>query len=42
MPGLALANQLDLSLAAHGHGRSGTQALQLALAALSNVDWQQR
>jgi 3-hydroxyisobutyrate dehydrogenase len=42
MPGLALANQLYLSLAAHGHGRSGTQALQLALAALSNVDWEQR
>ena len=25
MPGLALANQLYLSLAAHGHGRDGTQ-----------------
>ena len=33
LPGLALANQLYLSLAAHGHGRDGTQALQLALAA---------
>jgi 3-hydroxyisobutyrate dehydrogenase len=42
MPGLALANQLYLSLAAHGHGRCGTQALQLALAALANVDWEKR
>ena len=35
LPGLALANQLYLSLAAHGHGRAGTQALQLALAEMS-------
>ncbi len=42
MPGLALANQLYLSLAAHGHVRAGTQALQLALAAMSNVDWRNR
>ena len=39
LPGLALANQLYLSLVAHGHSRAGTQALQLALAAMSNVDW---
>jgi 3-hydroxyisobutyrate dehydrogenase len=42
LPGLALANQLYLSLVAHGHARDGTQALQLALAAMSNVDWQTR
>ena len=42
LPGLALANQLYLSLVAHGHGRDGTQALQLALAAMSNVDWRKR
>ena len=40
LPGLALANQLYLSLLAHGHARAGTQALQLALASMSNVDWQ--
>jgi 3-hydroxyisobutyrate dehydrogenase len=39
LPGLALANQLYLSLVAHGHARDGTQALQLSLAAMSNVDW---
>jgi 3-hydroxyisobutyrate dehydrogenase len=39
LPGLALADQLYRSLAAHGHPRDGTQALQLALASLSNVDW---
>ena len=42
LPGLALANQLYLSLVAHGHARDGTQALQLALAAMSNVDWRAR
>jgi 3-hydroxyisobutyrate dehydrogenase len=42
MPGLALAHQLYLSLQAQGHGRDGTQALQLALAAMSNIDWQGR
>jgi len=42
LPGLALANQLYLSLAAHGHTRAGTQALELALAAMSNVDWTKR
>ena len=42
MPGLALANQLYIALAAQGHGRSGTQALQLALAAAAGIDWQNR
>lgn len=42
MPGLALVHQLYLSVAAHGHGRSGTQALMLALAELSAVDWKRR
>lgn len=42
LPGLALANQLYLSLAALGHGRDGTHALQLALAAMSGVDWPRR
>jgi 3-hydroxyisobutyrate dehydrogenase len=37
MPGLALANQLYLSVKAHGYGRKGTQALMLALEQLSNV-----
>ncbi len=42
MPGLALANQLYLSLVAHGRGRDGTQALHLALAEMSNIDWSNR
>lgn len=42
MPGLALAHQLYLALQAQGHGRDGTHALQLAMAKLSNVDWQNR
>ncbi len=42
LPGLALANQLYVSLLAHGHGRLGTQALQLALAEMSNIDWRGR
>lgn len=42
LPGLALAQQLYVSLQAHGQGRSGTQALQLALAAMSDVDWRNR
>ncbi len=42
LPGLALADQLYLALMAHGRGRCGTQALQLALAELSNVDWLKR
>lgn len=39
MPGLALAHQLYVALRSQGHGRSGTHALQLALASLSQVDW---
>jgi 3-hydroxyisobutyrate dehydrogenase len=42
LPGLALANQLYLAVQAQGHGRKGTHALQLALAALSGIDWPQR
>jgi 3-hydroxyisobutyrate dehydrogenase len=42
MPGLALAHQLYLSLQALGHGRDGTQALHLALAAMSHIDWKSR
>lgn len=42
LPGLALANQLYISLIAHGHARSGTQALQLSLASMSSIDWRQR
>ena len=42
MPGLALAHQLYIALKAQGHGRDGTQALELALARLSNIDWLNR
>ncbi len=35
LPGLALVRQLYIATAAHGHGRSGTQALYLGLEALS-------
>ena len=42
LPGLALAQQLYLAVQAQGHGRNGTQALHLALASLSNIDWQSR
>jgi len=42
LPGLALVHQLYISLSALGHGRDGTQALLLALAAMSNVDWLRR
>jgi 3-hydroxyisobutyrate dehydrogenase len=42
LPGLALAHQLYLSLAAQGHARDGTHALQLALAAMSGIDWKNR
>jgi 3-hydroxyisobutyrate dehydrogenase len=42
MPGLALAHQLYLALAAQGHARSGTHALELALASLSGLDWNKR
>ena len=39
LPGLALAEQLYVSAQAQGHGRDGTQALLLALAAMSDVSW---
>ena len=39
LPGLALAHQLYVALRAQGHGRDGTQALQLALAKLSGQKW---
>ena len=42
LPGLALAKQLYTALAAQGHGRSGTHALELALAQLSGIDWKKR
>ncbi|HQU42187.1 MAG TPA: NAD(P)-dependent oxidoreductase [Pirellulales bacterium] len=42
LPGLALANQLYIALAAQGHHRDGTQALHLALASLSGIDWKAR
>ena len=42
LPGLALANQLYIALAAQGHHRDGTQALHLALATLSGIDWKKR
>ncbi|HOB73925.1 MAG TPA: NAD(P)-dependent oxidoreductase [Phycisphaerae bacterium] len=38
LPGLALAHQLYQSVKALGHGRSGTQALMLALERMSNVE----
>ena len=38
-PGLALAHQLYVALQAQGGGRNGTQALLLALAKLSDVEW---
>jgi len=42
MPGLALAHQLYLALAAQGHSRDGTHALELALASMSGIDWETR
>ncbi|WP_339745697.1 NAD(P)-dependent oxidoreductase [uncultured Rubinisphaera sp.] len=42
MPGLALAQQLYISLQAIGHGRDGVQALILALAEMSKIDWTSR
>ncbi len=42
LPGLALAQQLYLALAAQGHARDGTHALELALASLSGIDWKSR
>lgn len=42
LPGLALAQQLYLSVKAGGWGRKGTHALTLALARMSGIDWQTR
>jgi 3-hydroxyisobutyrate dehydrogenase len=42
MPGLALAHQLYVALAAQGHSRDGTHALELALASLAGIDWKNR
>jgi 3-hydroxyisobutyrate dehydrogenase len=42
MPGLALAHQLYLALAAQGHARDGTHALELALASMAGIDWKNR
>jgi len=42
LPGLALAHQLYVALMAQGHRRDGTQALHLALASLSGIDWKNR
>jgi 3-hydroxyisobutyrate dehydrogenase len=39
LPGVALAEQLYVAAQAQGRGRNGTQALLLALASLSDVDW---
>jgi 3-hydroxyisobutyrate dehydrogenase len=39
LPGLALAHQLYVALQAQGHGQAGTQALVLALASISDVEW---
>ncbi|MEZ6093530.1 MAG: NAD(P)-dependent oxidoreductase [Pirellulaceae bacterium] len=40
LPGLALAKQLYVALQAQGGSKLGTQALHLALARLSGIDWQ--
>lgn len=42
LPGLALAHQLYVALAAQGHARDGTHALELVLARLSGIDWERR
>jgi 3-hydroxyisobutyrate dehydrogenase len=42
LPGLALAEQLYSSVKACGWGQKGTHSLQLALARMSNIDWQAR
>jgi 3-hydroxyisobutyrate dehydrogenase len=40
LPGLALAQQLYVALQAQGYGRKGTHSLLLALARLSDVEWE--
>ncbi len=42
LPGLALAQQLYIALAAQGHSRDGTHALEIALAKMSGIDWRNR
>lgn len=42
LPGLALAHQLYVALQAQGGSRKGTHALQLAMARLSDIDWEGR
>ncbi len=42
LPGLALAEQLYLSVKAKGWGRNGTHALLLALSEMSGIDWRSR
>lgn len=42
LPGLALAEQLYLSVQAQGWGRNGTHALMLSLAEMSGCDWKSR
>ena len=42
LPGLALAEQLYLSVKAKGWGRNGTHALMLALGEMSGIDWRNR
>ncbi len=42
LPGLALAEQLYQSVIAKGGGRSGTQALALAVAEMAGFDWKTR
>jgi 3-hydroxyisobutyrate dehydrogenase len=42
LPGLALAKQLYVAVAAQGFGRLGTHSLELALANISGIDWKKR
>ncbi len=42
MPGLALAEQLYISVQSRGYGRNGTAALLLALGEMSGIDWKGR
>jgi len=42
LPGLALAEQLYRAVEAQGYARKGTQALMLALAQMSAIDWAKR
>jgi 3-hydroxyisobutyrate dehydrogenase len=42
VPGLALAEQLYVAVAAQGHGRKGTHSLMLALSQISGFDWLKR